>query len=141
MKKIVVYILIALSVGVVITMAILLSNPLRRSEDRIRANMLKLTPIGTSMEDVIKVVEGNEKWKINTVRDYGYLLVNGVPSFPYFSPIEEKEYDYHLIGEKSMCVYLGEYRTIFITSVEVYYAFDEDSKLIDIAVKKDMDAM
>lgn len=137
------YVLIAVSAVIIISVVVVLSNPLRSSNESIRTTMLKLTPIGTSMEDVVEVVEGNEKWKIRSVRDYGYLLVNGIPSFPYFSPIGEGGYDYKhpIIGEKSMRVYLGDYRTIFVTSVSVFYAFDENSKLIDIAVLKETDSL
>jgi hypothetical protein len=143
MKKITIYISTAFLVAIVIAVVVVLSNPLRSSNESIRTTMLKLTPIGTSMKDVVEVVEGNEKWEISSKRDYGYLLINGLPSFPYFSPIEESVYEYQhpIIGEKSMRVYLGEYRTIFIIGVSVFYAFDENSKLINIAVLKETDSL
>jgi hypothetical protein len=74
------------------------------------------------------------------VRDHGHLLVNGVPSFPSF-PSEKERYTNIIIGEKSMRVYLGSHRIGFVTGVSVFYAFDEDSKLIDIAVLKEIDSL
>jgi len=134
---------IAFFVIIVMVVIVMLLNPLRRSEEKIRESILELTPIGTSMEDVVKVVENNEKWEIRSVRATGYLLINGEPSFPYVSPIAESNYEYEhpIIGEKSIRVHLGEYRTVFAVDVSAYFGFDEDSKLIDIAVIKDMDAM
>lgn len=46
-----------------------------------------------------------------------------------------------IVGVKSIDVYLGEYRTIFDTGVSVFYSFDEDSKLIEIAVLKETDSL
>lgn len=130
-----VYILIALSVVALITVVILLSNPLIRSEERIRANMLKLTPISMSMDDVLKVIESNKKWKVRYTFENGYSMLGGQPSGPYYDE------DDTIIGVKSMDVHIGEYRTIFVTDVLVFYAFDEDLKLIDIAVRKDTDSL
>ena len=132
-----IYALIALSAAVLITVIILMSNPLRWSNEHIRANMLKLTPIGTSMEDVIKVIESNEKWKIRSIRDNGYLLVGNIPAFPS----SFYEHKHPIIGVKSIRAYLGEYRMIFAVGVSVFYGFDEDSKLIDIAVLKEGDSL
>ena len=52
-----------------------------------------------------------------------------VPGWPTVS-------GYSVIGEKSISVLIGEYRTIFTTSVTVFWGFDENSKLIDIYVWK-----
>jgi arginine deiminase len=50
-----------------------LSNPLRRSETRIREDILKITPIGTSMDEVIEIIQNNEKWELfNISYERGY---------------------------------------------------------------------
>lgn len=130
MKKIVYSTLIVLLSIILVLVIIMFLNPLRRSEEQIKRNMLKLTPIGTSMEVVISIIDGN-KWKYH-VRDYGYFFIHGLPSRHASRPA---------IGVKSIDAYLGEYRTIFLTGVSVFYGFDEDSILIDIAVLKEVDGL
>ena len=98
----------------------------------IRKDLLKVTPIGTSMEDVIAVVESNEKWKIYGIyEDRGYLVdENGKNWRDWVSK------QCIIIGEKSIDVSLGDYA---IHYVNAYYAFDENSNLIDILVYKTVD--
>ena len=111
------------------------SNPLRRSEEQIRADMLKLTPIGMNMDDVIKIIGENPKWEIRHIRDWiGYGMAGGRPTD--FTSIEE-----NIVGVKSIRVYLGQYRRFFAVGVSVFYGFDENSKLIDIAVLKETDGL
>jgi len=139
-KKMIIFVLIFISV-IMLTVAIfegyiVFLNPLMRSHEGIRAYMLKFTPIGMSMEDVVKVIEDNDNWRIRETWETGYTLINGRPSFfPRNLPASTGT----IIGEKSLRVHIGEYRIFFTTNVSVYYAFDEDSKLIDIAVYKDKD--
>jgi hypothetical protein len=131
MRKVIVYTLLVLLILVLVVVVVALSNPLRKSEARIRENILALTPIGTGMEDVIKVIENNKKWEINHINyESGYGIdKDGRPG----------ENRNTRIGEKSIRVYLGSYRNIFETGVLVYFGFDENSKLIDAAVRKDTD--
>jgi hypothetical protein len=128
------YIAIPFTVVALIIMAALLLNPLRRSEKSIRRSMLKLTPVGTSMKDVIGVIESNENWDYH-IQDNGYIFARGTPYRG--SPINTKS----VVGVKSIVVYIGQYRAFFLTDVSVFYAFDEDSKLIDIAVLKETDSL
>ena len=132
-KKNVFYIILAISAIILVMIITSLLNPLRKSKDEIRENMLNLTPVGTDMEDVIGIVESNRKWKIKWI-DYerGYVIDKwGTPG----------ENNSIYVGEKSMRVYLGYYNPIFNTGVSVYYGFGADSKLIDIAVRKDKDSL
>ncbi len=135
MKEIMCKTLIACLIIVLGTVIVMMLNPLRRSEEQIRKNMLKLTPIGTSMVNVIKVIESNEEWEVQYTFEHGYFFMHGRPS--RHTPQDDDP----VVGEKSMEVHLGEYRVIFVTDVSVFYAFDETSKLIDIAVLKEVDSM
>lgn len=137
MRNIVKYLTIGLSAMVLIAGGVLLSNPLRRSEEQIRENLLKITPIGTNMEDVVQVVENNKDWTARGTFDSGYLMINGRPRQPssYSSTVD------NVVGASSMQVDIGEYRTIFATDVIVFYAFDEEFKLIDITVCKEVDSI
>ena len=111
------------------------SNQLRRSSEQIREDMLKLTPIGTSMDDVLEVITNNQKWKIRYIREWvGFRMTGGRPS-------EGVPDSNNNVGVKSIRVYLGQYGIIFATGVSVFYGFDEDSKLIEIGVKKETDSL
>jgi len=129
MKKIIVFTLLALliiSLGVFVIGC--LSNPLRRSEERIREDILALTPIGSSMEDVIEVIDSNEWWNwFGNINHY-----SGFSSADRTTPNAR-------VGEQSIRILLGEYRNIFITSVVAFWGFDEDGYLIDIRIRKDVD--
>ena len=111
-------------------------------EKLIRANLLRLTPVGTDMKDAIAVIESNKKWEIMYIsNEFGYMLtLGGMPEtyYPRYSPdiLPEK-----IIGKQSIRATLGSYRTIFITSVVAFWGFDENSKLIDIHVRKEVDAL
>ena len=102
------------------------SNPLRRSEEKILSEMLELTPIGMHMDDVIKLIE-NEGWKIHFLNYSSGFRVPGT-------------YD-NIIGKKSIVATMGMYKTglsLFTVEryVQVYWAFDEDSKLIHMLIHK-----
>jgi uncharacterized protein YxeA len=90
---------------------------------------------GTSMEDAIKEIE--DKWEIKRINyDYGiYFTENGQPNE---INLETKK---DLVGSKYIYARLGEYTTIFDCFVYAYFIFDENDKLIKIAVTRDWDAM
>lgn len=136
MRKTMIYTLIVLSVIVLIVAIIMLLNPLRRSQEHIKNDILKLTPMGTSMEDVIKIIESKRQWEIDYISyEHGYRR----PGTPEHSDIALGRET--IVGEKSIRVFVGEYRNIFITSVTVFFGFDKNSKLIEIYVWKDKDSL
>lgn len=131
MSKIIIYTLLAL---LVITVGMFLiscsSNPLRKSEEQIRESIIKLTPIGTSMDAVLKIVENHEGWQT--------LGVNYERGFTRQSPEDSGNgLGYSIIGEKAIGVNIGKYLDgIFYTQVSIHWGFDENSNLIDIWVHK-----
>ena len=131
-----IYTLIALSAITLITIIIVFSNPLRRSQEHIRSDVLKLTPMGTSIDDVINAIESKENWKID-----GISYENGYRRPGKSDPADAALGRETIVGEKSIRVFIGEYRNIFITSVTVFWGFDEKSKLIEIYVWKDKDSL
>ena len=143
MKKYVMFGLVGFSVLVVIILACVLiavlSNPLARSEKHIKKDLLTLTPIGTSMEDVIAAVEKNEKWKIVCINENsGYFIdENGKADNNTYPGVS-----YTVVGVKSIEVLLGRDDILgifYLHYVSVWYGFDENSNLINIAVKKEVD--
>ena len=138
MKKIMRYVLIAVLVIIFIVAFVLLSDPLRQSDKRIKADMLRITPVGTSIEDVIAIIENNDNWQIEHTWDRGYSLKYGYPTGSHQDFI--KHDDASIVGVKGMEVYIGSYNFLFFIleeRVSIYYGFAEDSTLVDLAVRKD----
>ena len=124
------FILCIVLVITIITMAV---NPLRRSEKTIREQVLAVVPITTSMDLAIESINNNTNWEIVWIsNDHGYTLDDS--GRPWVG-MENS------IGVMSMCVHLGTYRTLFSTDVIAFLAFDNNSNLIDVAIRKDQDSL
>ena len=95
----------------------------RKSEEKIQENLLKVTPLGTSMEDVLRVIEINKKWELVWIST----------EYPHNDTNLHADY---IIGDKSIKAYIGNFGIIFETSVEAYWGFDENDKLIEIGIRK-----
>ena len=136
----IIYMVFPFTSPMLMTGAISLSRP----ESAIRRDILRITPIGTSMEDVLKVIE-DRGWKLRyTSRTSGYFIThrNGrtrVNDGASLSQIESGRYVE--IGTKSIRIDLGEFRAIFDIGVDVYFAFDNEWKLIDVAIRREMDVI
>ena len=118
---------------------ILISNPLWKSEARIATNLLHIMPVGTSMEDVISIVENHKSWTIRFISyDRGFIMG---PSGPEMGG--EPDGRRTLIGEKAMRLHLGQYYAYFFiqTDVSAFIAFDENSNLVRIVVRKSMNVL
>jgi len=133
-----------------VPIAIILSNPLRRSEEKIRESILEITPIGMDMEEVLEIIEKNKKWEVADIEhEYGYEIIDGIPYYNYSDQGD------NIVGSKSIRGFVGKYTgeydslerfweegitaalyLFFETYVEVYWGFDENSKLIDVCVWK-----
>lgn len=112
------------SIGIVI-----LSNPLRKSPEKLRLEMLKKTPIGMQLDEVEKIA-----------RTMGeHTTVSLTTGFP-----KQEIGDKRIVGVKSIRTDIGDYWAIpplpMITSVTYFWGFDENGKLIDIWVWKTTDA-
>jgi len=125
-------ILAVMAISVIIVVAVSLFHPVRKSNGRIRAELLKLTPIGTHMEEVRK--SANRTGPIRLKYDCGIVMFGGRPSPASSERFSEDE----VIGVKSFVVYLGDYFLIwpFGVYVEAYYVFDENDRLIEIAIHR-----
>lgn len=123
------FITMIIILAVLVVIIITLSHPLRKAEDRIKEDMLELTPVGLDMAEVIEIVKG-EGWNLDWVdNSYGYGISHaGVPG---------EGTGYSEVGVESIRI-SDEYGILFLkhTYVVVYYGFDENSELIDIAVRK-----
>jgi len=102
--------------------------PMRRPASMIRNHVLRHTPIGMCIEEVIEVIENNERWGAPTVnRRSGFIIQGGgVPDFPIFS----------VIGEQSVQTRPEVYNVPLFHErrTRIFWGFDEDGKLIEVVV-------
>jgi len=113
---------------------------LSRPKSAIRRDILRITPLGTNMEDVLRIIEERE-WKFTyTSETNGYFVQDSRPEFFEINLIGNRD-NVVVIGEKSIRTSIGKYNRFFVvgTYVQVFYAFDEDSNLVDVAIGKEMD--
>ena len=122
---------IALFFVVMIVIGVI-SNPLMRTQSAIHRRLLHLTPIGTNIEEVIRVAEGNSDWRVMSIREDV-----GVPGHFVRSSSVRDMYEHissaDFIGEQSVSVHLG---SSAMTDVVAYYAFDKDGKLIEVFIRR-----
>ena len=116
-------------------MVSLILNPLLKTRAGIQRYLLNITPIGTSIEDIIHKAADNTNWTIRS-RDAGVALhptrlnpTRGVADDPRFP----------VVGEQSVEVHLGTYRHITRVDVTAFFTFNEYGKLMEIFVIKEYD--
>ena len=99
--------------------------------------VLRLTPIGMDMEEVISIVENHRNWSIRSINyEWGF-------SHPLHASGS-------IVGEKSITAWghpagsgywpapipVPIYGWFFRTVVSIFWGFDEDGKLIEIYVRQ-----
>ena len=104
-------------------------SPLGKPEAKIRETILEFTPLGMSMDEVINMIESNKKWKIDFINyDFGYVS-------------HDSGLNPTVIGKKTINAYIGSYVDFWKVYVNATWAFDENSKLIDVFVEKSKAAL
>lgn len=105
-------------------------NPMRRPAPLIRHHVLWRTPIGMCIEEVIEIIENNERWGRPIInRESGFrnpsLSVDGADGRPTSATI----------GEQSVQTNHRYGIPLFLDrSVRIWWGFDENGKLIDVYV-------
>jgi hypothetical protein len=114
-----------------VTLAAVAASPvgLRRSETAIRASILALTPLGSSSETVLALVQ-KEKWKSQGLDNRSGFLK------------QEHGKKSEVVGVAHIQAYLGHHWTFpFLrTDVTAYWGFDTQGRLIDVWIWKTIDA-
>lgn len=105
------------------------NGSLRKSPAAIREVLLSKTPIGSSINSTIAWLarDGHQKPLIS--KTSGFLKQEGSGN--------------SVVGVQSVSISLGEYHSFpfgFTTSVEAYWGYDADGRLVDIWVWKTTDA-
>ena len=102
-------------------------KPFLRSDEKIEYDILKLMPIGTSWEEVVEIIESNEKWYVPTSK--GLVPWASVSEFNIQSIAEKKGINLSLRDYGHPLYYA-------FFAVNVKLRFDENFKLIEVEVRQ-----
>jgi len=140
LKKIILYcLLVCLFSLVMLPFLLMIINPMRRPESMITNYVLRRTPIGMDMEEVIILLENHRNWDIR--------WINYERGFPHPRPhtlVPRPDERPFIVGDKSIRVDAGRFwpaDTPIIgffmeTIVSIFWGFDEDGRLIEVYVWK-----
>lgn len=128
-KRWTVIIIIIILVALIVVPMII--NPIRRPRNMLRNHILRQTPIGTSMEDVIVFVDSNEAWGVQINYDIG-LIYSGTPISEW--PVTLTGHS--IIGDMFIGVHMGNYGILPRMYAWVGWAFDAEGELIKVYVRK-----
>ena len=127
-RKVTITILCLLALLTLVTLIPMFTTFYRRPRNMIRSHILRITPLGASIEDVIDIVESREDWYVRHISfERGFQLE--APGFP-------------VIGEMSVRVHLGTYRTwhkwfpLMEWDVDIFWGFDMNGRLIEVHIRK-----
>jgi len=137
MKKISMVVLVLIMFIILAPYILMIHNPMRRPPEMARNYVLRLTPIGMDIEEVIEILDGHRNWHVNSL--------NFSRGFPYPTSTSD-----NFIGVKSIFAWgypsgaeywpapiiMPIYGWFFRTSVSIFWGFDEDGKLIDVFVRQ-----
>jgi hypothetical protein len=135
-KRLLVVILLTLAVAGVAggSLMLLLSNPLRRSEVKIRMSLLELAPVGSSEEQVRAVLDS--------------VGLKHYPGRKDGDLFWRYRVDHDQSGESAICADLGSYTNLgeydyfpWNITVRAIWVFDEGGRLIDLEVVKVIDSV
>ena len=101
------------------------SDIFKKNSLEIRKDILILTPVGTDVENVVNVIEENDMfyWDRYINQEIGYMA---------------DEVGEEIVGKKSIRATIKKKTFPFNKSIVIFWGFDEESKLIDVMVKKEL---
>lgn len=119
---------------------LLLTIPISRSREEVRSYVLGSMPMGTSWNEALNIID-DKKWEIQCTHPDRGLIINYKAGYAEFASDDDiTNSDRIKVGTKSMFIELGEFYAPFHNAVFAYLAFDEEDKLIEIHLRKDIDA-
>jgi len=123
--------IITWSIIAIIVLAIVVPHftpPLGGTPEQIRRRTLRSTPVGTSIEEVVQVIDDNSRWEWRG----RHISSNGIPSHIVTGLVGGDS-----IGEQSISI-VSRTRSFLIIPifVEIFWGFDEDGYLIDVRVRR-----
>ena len=148
LRKAMKYFLISLLSLVVIccvaTGLFFLCVPLARTDKGVCNYVLRKIPIGTGMEEVVTVAE-KESWEIREMYNERGLHINDSAGYASIASKDEmlngsENSNVRIVGKKAMLIELGEFYGPFHTAIFAYLAFDVNCELIEVSIRRDIDA-
>ena len=145
-KRIVIILIVIVALPFLAYGLLLLTTPISRSDESVRDYVFRQIPAGTSWEDAIAIIE-EEEWEIEEISTDSGLRINDVAGNVSFATSEEMLYGVkdsettRIVGTQAMYVRLGEYYGPFHEAVFAYLAFDENGELVEVAIRRDIDAL
>ena len=96
------------------------------------------------MEAVVVIAE-KESWEIRDMNNECGLCINDRAGSVSVARKDEMingvQYkNDRIVGEKAMVIKLGEFYAPFHTAVFAYLAFDENCELVEVSIRRDIDA-
>jgi len=106
-------------------------NPMRMPAPMIRTHVLRHTPIGMDMEEVIKIIENNERWGGARINIYsGFRHTTLFVEDPDGNPTSA------IIGQKSVQTHPERYNVLlFERHLRIFWGFNEKGNLIEVHVR------
>ncbi len=123
----------------------LLTVPISRPNEAVRSYFYRKVPVGTSWDEVLEIID-DKGWKIKELdTEHGLCIYDGAGATAFatedrLARREKSPSKSRVVGVKSMFVELGEFYGPFHNAVFVYIAFDEDDKLIEVTIRRDIDS-
>lgn len=145
-KRIVIILILIVALPLLAYVLLLLTTPISRSDESVRDYVFKQIPAEISWEDAIAIIE-EEEWEIEEISTDSGLRINDVAGNVSFATAEEmlygaKEPDTtRIVGTQAMLVRLGELYRPFHEAVFAYLAFDEKGELVEVTIRRDIDAL
>ena len=123
---------------------LLLVVPISRPNEAVRNYVFKQISTGTSWNDALEIINEHE-WEVKKTDTEHGLRINDAAGNVGFATDDEIKYheeapsESRIVGVKSMFVELGEFYGPLHTAVFTYLAFDENDKLIEVGIRRDID--
>jgi len=95
--------------------------------------ILKITPLGTSLDDIVDIINSRDDWGSANLLNYGLYKEN--PGEPYMEDRERPR-----IGERTVSTSMGTYKSLrdvfFLMEIHVaiIWVFDANDILIDVHI-------
>jgi len=105
-------------------------NPIRKTDKALRRYLLNITPIGVSVEDVMRIAEDKNRWVIRVVNEDFGVVIGTRHMDPLRGVSPDTDRDIIVIGQHAVEVHLGTYYALGVvrTDVTVFFAFDENEE-------------
>ncbi|MCR4686654.1 MAG: hypothetical protein K5659_03730 [Lachnospiraceae bacterium] len=120
-------------------------NPLTHSNNSVKKYVLRTIPIGTTYDEVLKITE-KKGWEIEYENENrGLMVIVSEDRAIYYDDYEldaiNENPNLRISGSKSLQVLLGEYYNPFPAAVYAWMVFDDQGKMTELFISRDIDGI